>query len=233
MRKPQNTSHAVMAQRLEKRNKGLDDFPTPPWAVRALIEHVIGKDRIARQGCLEPACGRGYMASTLKEYFSDVQASDIVDYGFGQVTDFFEARCLMFNWVVTNPPFRLAEDFILRSLDIAVDGVAMLTRTVFLESVGRHKRLFQPFPPTIVAQFAERVPMVQGRLDGNASTATSYAWLVWDKRARGGTSFVWIPQCRKRLERAGDYEIQRSRVTRGGSGPDLIGPLWSCSNDKC
>lgn len=36
----QNTSHAVMAQRAEAHDS-LDDFPTPPWATRALIEHVI------------------------------------------------------------------------------------------------------------------------------------------------------------------------------------------------
>ena len=36
----QNTSHAVMAQRVEAANS-LDNFPTPPWATRALIEHVI------------------------------------------------------------------------------------------------------------------------------------------------------------------------------------------------
>ena len=36
----QNTSHAVMAQRAELKNS-LDDFPTPPWATRALVQHVI------------------------------------------------------------------------------------------------------------------------------------------------------------------------------------------------
>jgi len=36
----QNTSHAVMAQRFEAKDS-LDDFPTPPWATRALLEHVI------------------------------------------------------------------------------------------------------------------------------------------------------------------------------------------------
>lgn len=33
----QNTSHAVMAQRVEAHDS-LDDFPTPPWATRALLE---------------------------------------------------------------------------------------------------------------------------------------------------------------------------------------------------
>ena len=35
--KKQNTSHAVMAKRFEE-NDSLDDFPTPPWATRALFE---------------------------------------------------------------------------------------------------------------------------------------------------------------------------------------------------
>jgi hypothetical protein len=38
-------------------------------------------------------------------------------------------------------------------------------------------------PPTKFAHFVERVPMVKGRLDWKATTATGYAWLVWEKRA--------------------------------------------------
>lgn len=41
----QNTSHAVMAQRYEAADSP-DDFPTPPWATRALIEHVIGVEAV-------------------------------------------------------------------------------------------------------------------------------------------------------------------------------------------
>ena len=48
----------------------------------------------------------------------------------------------------------------------------MLTRTVFIESVSRYERLFQPNPPSRFAQFTGRVPMVQGRVDKKASTAT-------------------------------------------------------------
>ncbi len=39
------------------------------------------------------------------------------------------------DWVITNPPFRLAEDFVHRSLVVARQGVAVLVRTVFIESV--------------------------------------------------------------------------------------------------
>ena len=53
----QNTSHAVMAQRTESPDS-LDDFPTPPWATRAFVEHVLGgKASTGGLHVLEPACG--------------------------------------------------------------------------------------------------------------------------------------------------------------------------------
>jgi hypothetical protein len=203
----QNTSHAVMAQRIEPADSP-DDFPTPPWATRALIEHVIhGKGDLATQSCLEPACGAGHMAKVLKEYFREVRCSDAYDYRYAPVCDFlstpYEAEGV--DWVITNPPFRLAEEFVLRGLIVARVGVAILARTVFLESVGRYKRIFQTTPPSAFAQFVERVPMVRGRLDSKATTATGYAWLVWDKRSHGVPQVVWIPPCRKSLERKTDY----------------------------
>jgi hypothetical protein len=107
--------------------------------------------------------------------------------------------------VITNPPFRLAVEFILRSLMVARKGVAILARTVFLESIGRYQAIFKDTPPTKFAQFVERVPMVKGRLDGKASTATGYAWLVWEKDAIGMPRLMWIPACRRMLERKDDY----------------------------
>jgi hypothetical protein len=224
----QNTSHAVMAQRGEGK-KSLDDFPTPLWATRALIEKVIGKDAIHALSCLEPACGRGHMAVALAEYFGTVEPRDVFDYGFGGVGDFLKSKQAAgsFDWVITNPPFRLAEDFILRGLPIARVGVAMLVRTVFIESVGRHERLFLPRPPTYVAQFTERVPMVKGRVDKKASTATGYAWVVWDKRRKSKTELVWIPPCRKALERDGDY-VQAPKLVR--KEPAVVLPIQKKKN---
>jgi hypothetical protein len=203
----QNKSHAVMAQRAEFKNS-LDDFPTPPWATRALLEHVLSsKGSLSSMTCLEPACGRGHMSVALAEYFNEVVSADVFDYGFGRIADFLKTRHedQSFDWVITNPPFRLAEDFTKRALKIAKHGVAMLTRTVFIESVGRYERLFEPNPPTAFAQFTERVPMVKGRIDKKASTATGYGWLVWE-RGRPDSRLVWIPPCRRNLERDGDYQ---------------------------
>lgn len=204
----QNTSHAVMAQRVEAADSP-DDFPTPPWATRALVKHVIGIDVVAGASCLEPACGRGHMARPLAEFFGRVDSYDAYPYGFAPVRDFltypYEARS--HDWVITNPPFRLAEEFVVRALKVARVGVAILARTVFLESVGRYQRIFETSPPAKFAQFTERVPMVKGRLDPKATTATGYAWFVWSVTGelRRSPELVWIPPCRKRLECAGDY----------------------------
>ena len=61
------------------------------------------------------------------------------------------------------------------ALDLASEGVAMLVRTQWIEGIGRYEKLFRDRPPTIFAPFVERVPMVKGRWDPDASTATSYA----------------------------------------------------------
>ncbi len=197
-----------MAQRIEPKDSR-DDFPTPPWATRALIEHVIrSKKSLRSQTCLEPACGVGHMAKVLQEYFGRVDSSDAYDYGFGKKRDFlarrpFESKSV--DWIITNPPFRLAEEFVERSLKVARVGVAMLARTVFLESVGRYEGIFRERPPAKFAQFTERVPMLRGRLDRKASTATGYAWFVWGFEKKTRPALLWIPPCRKELERDADY----------------------------
>ncbi|NDB70320.1 MAG: methyltransferase [Methylocystaceae bacterium] len=154
------------------------------------------------------------MSRPLNEYFSNVMESDIEDYGDGNVVDFLNTEINRTNatvhWVITNPPFNKAQQFIEKAHKVAIDGVAMLVRTTFLEGVMRYQTLFLKNPPDVVAQFSERVPMVKGRCDAKASTATSYAWLVWyidnipdvDK----ATLLQWIPPCRKQLERKGDYD---------------------------
>jgi len=203
----QNTSHAVMSQRVEAADS-LDDFPTPPWATRALIEHVLKDKALSSMSCLEPACGVGHMAKVLKEYFQKVEAADVWDYGYGSVRNFLvhEYKLESYDWLITNPPFRLAEEFVLRALPVVRSGVAILARTVFLESSGRYRAIFEKTPPATFAQFVERVPMVKGRLDKSATTATGYCWLVWRKSAQAFPQLVWIPPCRKALERVDDYQ---------------------------
>lgn len=151
----QNTSHAVMAQRHEPADSQ-DDFPTPQWATRALVERVIGREAAQGAMCLEPACGRGYMARPLGEYFLRVEAFDAFPYGYAGIRDFmtFPNEVASHDWVITDPPFRLAENFVIKAMSVARRGVAILARTLFLESVGRYERVFRDMLPTYFAQFS-------------------------------------------------------------------------------
>lgn len=204
----QNTSHAVMAQRIEAHDS-LDDFPTPPWATRAFCEHVLADEIQPHHSVWEPACNRGYMAKPLKEYFGRVLASDVHLYDGmkqSQIFDFLMPGEPLFSdvdWIITNPPFRLAAQFIQRGLEIATVGVAVIVRTAFIESVGRYNDIYRDNPPTIIAFSSERIPMVKGRYDPKASTATSYSWLIWIKGQAPGAP-LWIPPCRRQLERPTD-----------------------------
>jgi len=207
----QNRSTAVMQRRAEPHNS-LDDFPTPPWATRALLEYLDLPFQSWLQGwatCREPAANRGHMVRPLREVFASVEASDIFDYGagFAQADYLFGPDPEPVDWTITNPPFRLAEQFIERALRTSAEGVAVIVRSAFLEGIGRYYRLFGAHPPRLVLQFTERVVMHKGRLSPNGSTATAYCWLVWTpgQSQETGTSFGWIPPCRKRLERPEDY----------------------------
>jgi len=160
----------------------------------------------------------------LQEYFGEVISSDVHDYGYAAVADFLAEPSKRrvsahsgADWIITNPPFKLAESFLEVALARSRIGVALLTRTVFIESIGRYERLFRHNRPTWFAQFTERVPMIKGRLDRKASTATGYAWLVWlrGKQPSTTTELVWIPPCRKLLERDHDYDTPNPLTAPG------------------
>jgi hypothetical protein len=198
---------AVMADRARGEVKGddaqaalwrrLDFFPTPPWAARAGGELIARLDPEARTAW-EPACGAGHMAFGLKPYFEWVCASDIHWHGYQsaqgeadfldpalekhQVRDLMEAasgEACEPDWIITNPPFASAAEFVRLGLQRARRGVAMLCRLSWIESAGRYPLFFGETPLTVFAPFAERVPMTLGRWDPKASTATGYAWFLW------------------------------------------------------
>lgn len=210
----QNTSSAVMQRRSEPHDS-LDDFPTPPWATRALCEWLNRRgENIGQLNCREPAANRGHMVAPLREYFRRVEASDIHDYGVGYpVEDYlFGPPPEHVHYTITNPPFRLAEQFIDRMTATSDFGFAVIVRAAFLEGVGRYERLFSKNPPSFVLQFSERVVMHKGRLAPEGSTATAYAWLVWIE-GEDETRLEWFPPCRKRLERASDYPAETSKFS--------------------
>jgi len=219
----QNRSTAVMQRRVEAPDS-LDYFPTPPWATRALIVWLIAQGvGVDQLDAWEPACGEGHMTRPLLEYFARVRASDVYPYGQHEIIDFLLTGGTEpdVDWIISNPPFNLAVEFIQRALAKARGGVAMLLRGSFLEGQDRYAELYARMPPSHVLVFTERVVMLKGRLiragaidpfahkpGTKASSATSYFWFVWLKPVT--TMFPpvhWVPPLRLLLERPGDYPV--------------------------
>lgn len=218
----ENKSSAVRAQRIEPADS-LDDFPTPPWAVRAVLRYVAqhcSGERLGDLTAREPCANRGHMLRALQEHFGLVYASDVYDYGLGlEVMDFlFPEPLIKVDWTIFNPPFRLAEEFINRAQATSRKGVIAICRTSFLEGEERERELYRSNRPAFHVVFAERVPMLKGRLvqkgqidsmamkpGTKASTATSYSAFIWLAERSAQTITDWLPRCREEFECAGDY----------------------------
>lgn len=243
----QNRSSAVMQQRTEAHDS-LDDFPTPCWATRAAIEVIRQKlpvygRALDAMDVREPCANRGYMVKPLAETFRKVIASDVHDYGSGYplVDYLFPGEMPPADVTMMNAPFNLCVDFILRSFETPrwlMTGA--LVRTGFLEGgtseKSRYLRLFAEHPPTLIAQFCERVIMHKGVLRNperlywdsdraewrKPSTATSYCWLFWAKGC-APQPFHWIAPCRTRLERPGDYPTDDTSLQQPRTGVTNVG----------
>jgi hypothetical protein len=178
---------AVMSGRKSSYDN-LDQFWTPPWGTRALCTALgLHKSVVA----WDPCAGMRLMTDVLAEYCGVVHASDVYDYGLGDRVGSFvgEGADVVrvppgeVDWIIFNPPFNIAHEFVERALRDARHGVAALVRLQWVESAERY-RLFQESKPSLLLPFSGRLPMVQGRWDPDASSATAYAWVVWLKRWR-------------------------------------------------
>lgn len=211
---------------------GLDFFPTAPFATRALVEVVLPNLGASIEGrvVVDPCCGEGHITGVLAEYdVLAVHGYDIHDYSrtdadgivreapgwVGYTSDFLadETEIGTPDWVIMNPPFFDAAtetdrplEFVLKALRIAAEGVAMLVPQRWLEGIDRYERLFAAAPPTLYAQFVERVNICEGHWDPLGSTDRAYCWLVWVRDMAPLPTF-WIPPGqRKRFFYADDVE---------------------------
>lgn len=179
--------------------ESLDYFPTPPWATRGLLHEVLLPLRLSRPlgDCIarDPCVGGGHMIQPLREVFKRVDFSDVHDWGINPpIRDFtFETIESLRadgerrpDWIFCNPPFNIAQAFFERALNIARCGFAFLVRSSWLSGQERYNTIYRYHRPTFVIHFAERVAMIEGAWDPEASSATDYVWLVWIKG--------WVPQ---------------------------------------
>jgi hypothetical protein len=185
--------HSCQVQRSPLSERGDDVYMTPPVATRALMRRVQLPLKL-----WEPACGDGTgILDPLRAAGYEVIGSDLVDYGRPDVfarRDFLLERkapdgC---EGIVTNPPFKLAEQFVAHALDLC-PRVVMLLRLAFYESERRCVLLEERGLERILC-FRKRLPMMhcaswEGR---KANSGMAFAWYCWRRGHTGPTTIQRI-----------------------------------------
>lgn len=167
-----------------------DDFyPTPVPATIALLRSETFGPRI-----WEPACGDGAISKVLSAGGHEVISTDLFDRGFGESRiDFLMERRLLAPEIVTNPPFKLAEQFVRHALDLGAEKVAMMLRLAWLEGSQR-KALFESTPLARVHVASRRLSMARGGTDNGqgGGSMIAFAWFVWDRSHTGSPNLQWF-----------------------------------------
>ena len=93
--------------------------------------------------------------------------------------------------IVTNPPYKYAQEFIEHALELIEDGnkVCMFLKVQFLEG-KRRRALFEKHPPRTVWVSSSRI-----RCGKNGTFKTSmvaYGWFIWTKGHKGETTIRWF-----------------------------------------
>lgn len=177
---------AVTERRHSLSDRKDDLYETPGCAVRALLVVEPLPDVI-----WEPACGPGAIVRELRRAGKLVYATDLVDWGCpgsDSGVDFLMEKAPSFavGAIVTNPPYKLADEFVRHALGHGIPKVIMLLRLAFLESERRRSILDSGLLARVFV-FRNRLPMMHRHdwTGPKSSNAKAYAWFVWDLAHRG------------------------------------------------
>jgi hypothetical protein len=149
--------HSCQVQRHPLAERGNDLYETPPTAVEALLRIEKIPHRV-----WEPACGHGNIVKVLRAAGHDVLATVLVDYG--DSTASYRRDFLMESMppgreaIVTNPPFKLVEEFVAHAIEIC-PLVIMLLRWAFYES-DRRTDILEGCGLARIHCFRKRLPMM-------------------------------------------------------------------------
>lgn len=167
-----------------------DYYATDPAAIDAL-NNILPLDNLE---VWEPACGGGHLSKRMKEFGAIVYSTDLYDRGYGDSgIDFFATKSLLAPIIITNPPYKFAQEFVEHALELGAEKVAMFLKITFLEGQKRRK-MFEKYPPKTVAVFSKRIQVaINGDPEMFAkSSAACYAWFIWEKGFNGKPEVEWL-----------------------------------------
>lgn len=169
-----------------------DFYATDPNSVKLFLD----THKLEGKTFYEPCCGDGSLAKVVEEYFPEAHhfATDLVyrGYGYYKSVDFLNSKQETVDWIITNPPYKLAKQFIERSLEITNVGVAMFLKIQFLEGVNRKEFLKNTPLKYVYVHSSRQNPMKNGiKVKGQSSTMC-FCWFVWEHGYNAEPIIRWI-----------------------------------------
>ena len=194
--------HSIAGMSVDRERVKDDYYATPPEATDVLLYDL---DLSECKTFLEPSCGEGHISKVLESWFvhtgmSEVESCDLVYRGYGNGgIDFLNSNYYngkKYDCVITNPPFKLAKEFVQRGMDLSNKYVIMFAKLQLLEGVGR-KELFDKYPPKYIYVFRNRInPYRNGNpLDEKGKPWAStmcFAWFVFEVGFSGEPTIRWL-----------------------------------------
>lgn len=168
-----------------------DFYATNPLALELFLQNKYFK---LNDNIWECACGKGHLSEKLKEHKYNVKSTDLINRGYGEVLDFLKFDGKWDGDILTNPPFKLAEDFVEKAMSILEDGnnLILLLKVQFLESDSRFL-LFKKYPLKYLYVHSSRQQCCKNaEFEKYTATTQCYCWFVWEKGYTGETKIKWI-----------------------------------------
>ena len=156
-----------------------DFYPTPPEATQALLDFLQIPERSL---VWEPACGSGHMTRVMEKNNLNVIGTDIQT-----GTDFLTADMPDgVDWIITNPPFSVAEQFI-RKCGEHRKPFALLLKSQYWHAAKRYI-LFLKYTPAYVLPLTWRPDFLFGARGG--ASLMDVMWCVWLPTDHDETKYI-------------------------------------------
>lgn len=177
-------SHKNFSANTNKNRPKNDFYQTPFNITRRLLQAQKFNGRI-----LEPSCGAGAIVSVLKEAgYHDITAYDLLING----VDFLDER-RKFDYIITNPPFSLAKEFILKACEVA-PKFAFLLPLNYLHGKERLDKIYSKNILEKIYVFTRYPLLCQSvRTDGKYYTGMMvYAWYIFNTANQNAPQIFWL-----------------------------------------
>jgi len=167
-----------------KRRKS--DFYETPYSMTSHLLEVEDFDKSLT--VCEPACGAGAISNILKKHWNDVVAYDVekdflLEYG-------------NYDYIISNPPFSIAYEFVQRAKIVATKKFAFLLPLSYLHGKKRYDDIYMDKIYGLKKVYVfTRYPMLGEALreDGKYNTGMMvYAWYIFENHYSGDPIIDWI-----------------------------------------